>query len=73
MCQSDYLQFLIATQSDPTLRANLRRASAALRTLDDLVAFGKRHGFTFGAADIPVNHPGEPRQVTPMGSARPAP
>jgi hypothetical protein len=73
MCQSDYLHFLIATQSDPTLRADLRRASAALRTLDDLVAFGERHGFKFGAADIPVSHPGEPRPFTPAVSARPAP
>ena len=54
MGQMEYLQFLVAAQSDPTLRADLRRASAALRTLDDLAAFAARYGFRFGAADVPV-------------------
>ncbi|PWC53923.1 Nif11-like leader peptide family natural product precursor [Azospirillum sp. TSO22-1] len=57
MGQIEYLRFLVAAESDPDLKANLRRASAALRTLDDLVDFGERHGFRFGAADIPVRRP----------------
>ncbi|HYH39394.1 MAG TPA: hypothetical protein VD860_14320 [Azospirillum sp.] len=61
MGKTEYLQFLIATESDPDLKADLRRASAALRTLDDLVDFGARHGFRFRAADVPVKPPAEPR------------
>lgn len=68
MSQSDYLRFLIAAESDPDLKAALRRASAMVRTLDDLVVFGARHGFRFGAADIPVNSNPEARE-RPSGAA----
>ena len=63
MGKTDYLRFLVAAESDPTLRAELRRSSAALRTLDDLADFAGRHGFRFGVADIPVqrNGPFPPR------------
>jgi len=54
MGKTDYLRFLVATQSDPDLRADLNRASRALHTLDDLVDFAGRHGFRFDAADIPL-------------------
>ncbi|WP_431857498.1 Nif11-like leader peptide family natural product precursor [Azospirillum sp.] len=61
MGQTDYLRFLVAAESDPDLRADLRRSSAALRTLEDLVDFGERHGFRFDTADVPVTSPAEPR------------
>lgn len=61
MAQTEYLRFLVATQSDPDLRADLNRASRALRTLDDLVDFAGRHGFRFDATDIPLRQsPGQP-------------
>ena len=64
MGKTDYLRFLVATQSDPDLRADLNRASWALHTLDDLVDFASRHGFRFDARDIPLRAPSpqsEPR------------
>lgn len=64
MGKTDYLRFLVATESDPDLRADLNRASRALRTLDDLVDFAKRHGFRFDTDDIPLRRPSaqtEPR------------
>lgn len=64
MGKTDYLRFLVATESDPDLRADLNRASRALRTLDDLVDFANRHGFRFDAGDIPLRRPSaqaEPR------------
>lgn len=63
MGQTEYLRFLVATASDPDLRAHLHRASATLRTLDDLAAFAARHGFRFGAADIPLPHPLRPHET----------
>lgn len=58
MGKTEYLRFLVASQSDPDLKADLRRASAVLRTLEDLADFGGRHGFRFDAADVPVSGDG---------------
>lgn len=63
MGQTEYLRFLIAAANDPDLRASLHRASAALRTLDDLAAFAARHGFRFGVVDIPLRHAAQPHEM----------
>ncbi len=54
MAQTDYIRFLVATQSDPTLSAALRRASAGLRTIADLVDFARGHGYRFTEDDVPL-------------------
>lgn len=54
MAQTDYIRFLVATQADPALNAALRRASAGLRTIADLVAFAGRHGYRFSEDDVPL-------------------
>jgi len=54
MAHSDYIRFLVATQSDSALKAALRRSSSGLRTLGELVAFAERHGFCFAEEDVPL-------------------
>ncbi|KAA0676311.1 Nif11 family protein [Roseomonas genomospecies 6] len=54
MRRGDYIQFLVATEADPALRAALRRASRRMFTLGDLVDFAAGHGYRFTEADIPL-------------------
>ncbi|MBP2316469.1 Nif11-like leader peptide family natural product precursor [Azospirillum soli] len=54
MVQTDYIRFLVATQGDPALSAALRRASAGLRTIADLVDFARGHGYRFTEQDVPL-------------------
>ncbi|HYH18732.1 MAG TPA: Nif11-like leader peptide family natural product precursor [Azospirillum sp.] len=67
--QAEYLRFLIAAQGDPDLRAQLRRASRGVRTVNDLVAFAAGHGFRFGTADVPLDAARRP-PVTAMQPSR---
>lgn len=54
MGPSNFLRFLIDSDTDPDLRAALRRASVHLLSVNELAAFARRQGYAFDPCDVPL-------------------